>query len=156
MSKTKQVKLHVLTLGGAAAFWATTVITSLFPIAAGYRAAFSNWSIQTVWINSLIAGLLIGSCISYLLRRFYKKIPTKNPIIKSVILSTVALVVAILLIDVPMSLHGKGNAIYYFLIGVFFNAVRFLLLGLVIGCLYKRLYNGDRKLLLEVAAKTKG
>ncbi len=137
-------ELYKLTIGGGVAFWATTIATSLLPIAAEYRAAFSKWSwnIQTVWVDSLLAGMIIGCCVSYSLLRFFDKIPTKNPILKSVILSFVALVIAIILIDVPRSflLLGPSDALYYFLIGVMFNAARFLFLGLVIGYLYKRLY----------------
>jgi hypothetical protein len=135
-------KLYKLTIGGGVVFWATTIATSLLPIAAEYRAAFSNWSIQTVWVDSLFVGLIIGCGISYFLLRFFDKIPTKNPILKSAILSFVALVIAIILIDVPRSflLPGPSDALYYFLIGVMFNAARFLFLGLVIGYLYKRLY----------------
>jgi hypothetical protein len=133
-------KLLKLTIGGGVVFWVTTIATSLLPIAAEYRAAFSNWSIQTVWVGSLPAGMIIGCCVSYSLLRFYEKIPTKDPILKSVILSAIALVIAIVLIDVPMIFHGSSDALYYFLIGVMFNAVRFLFLGAVIGYLYKRLY----------------
>ena len=135
-------KLFILTIGGGVVFWATTFVTSLLPIAAEYRAAYSNWSIQTVWVASLPAGMIIGCCVSYFLLRFFDKIPTKNPIIKSVILSFIALVIAIILIDVPQSFLplGSSDALYYFLIGVMFNAARFLSLGLVIGYLYKRLY----------------
>jgi len=128
-------KLYKLTIGGGVVFWATTIATSLLPIAAEYRAAFSNWSIQTVWVDSLFVGLIIGCGISYFLLRFFDKIPTKDPILKSVILSFVALVIAIILIDVPRSflLLGPSDALYYFLIGVMFNAARFLFLGLAIG-----------------------
>ena len=133
-------KLFKLTIGGGVVFWATTIATSLLPIAAEYRAAFSNWSIQTVWVDSLLVGMIIGCCVSYFLLRFFDKIPTKNPILKSVILSFVALVIAIILIDVPRSFYGPSDALYYFLIGVMFNVARFLFLGLVIGYLYKRLY----------------
>ena len=135
-------KLYKLTIGGGVVFWVTTIATSLLPIAAEYRAAFSNWSIQTVWVDSLLVGMIIGCCVSYFLLRFFEKIPTKNPILKSVILSFIALVIAIILIDVPRSflLHGPSDALYYFLIGVMFNAARFLFLGLVIGYLYKRLF----------------
>jgi Na+/phosphate symporter len=135
-------KLFILTIGGGVVFWATTIATSLLPIAAEYRAAFSNWSIQTVWVDSLLVGMIIGCCVSYFLLRFFDKIPTKNPILKSVILSFVALVIAIILIDVPRSflLPGPSDALHYFLIGVMFNVARFLFLGLVIGYLYKRLY----------------
>jgi NhaP-type Na+/H+ or K+/H+ antiporter len=87
-------------------------------------------------------GLIIGCCVSWSLLRFFERIPTKDPILKSVILSSIALVIAILLIDVPQSfvLFKSDGAVYYFLIGVLFNAARFLFLGLVIGYLYKRLY----------------
>jgi hypothetical protein len=138
-------KLYKLTIGGGVVFWAITIATSLLPIAAEYRAAFSNWSIQTVWVDSLLVGMIIGCCVSYFLLRFFDKIPTKNPILKSGILSFIALVIAIILIDVPQSFLGPSDALgyhslYYFLIGVMFNVPRFLFLGIVIGYLYKRLY----------------
>lgn len=128
-----------LALAGGAAFWVTTLATSLLPIAAKYRAAFSDWSIQTVWFSSLIAGLIIGCFVSYFLLRFFPRIPSDSPILKSVVLSSIALVIAIILIDAPMLLHTQGSALYFFFIGVAFNAARFLLLGIVIGYLYKKL-----------------
>jgi asparagine N-glycosylation enzyme membrane subunit Stt3 len=136
--------LFILTIGGGVAFWVTTIATSLLPIAAEYRAAFSNWSIQTVWVDSLLVGMIIGCCVSYSLLRFIDKNPTKNPILKSTILSCIALVIATLLIDVPRSIIGPSHALYYFLIGVIFNVVRLLFLGLAIGYLYKRLYGVAR------------
>ncbi len=56
--------LLMLTIGGAAAFWATTVATSLLPIAAEYRAAHTNRKVQTVWVDSLFVGLIIGCGVS--------------------------------------------------------------------------------------------
>ncbi len=53
-------KLFKLTIGGGLVFWATTIATSLLPIAAEYRAAYSDWSIQTVWVVSLPMGMIIG------------------------------------------------------------------------------------------------
>lgn len=140
------MKTLILTIGGGAVFWGTTIATSLLPIAAEYRAAFSNWSIRTVWIASLPVGMVVGCCVCYVLLRFFEKIPTRDPILKSVILSFAALVIATTLIDVPRSslLLGPGDALHYFLIGVLFNAARFLLLGLMIGYLYKRLYGSMR------------
>ena len=88
-------------------------------------------------------GMIIGCCVSYFLLRFFDKIPTKNPILKSVMLSFIALVIAIILFDVPQIFIGPSDAfdaLYYFLIGVMFNVTRFLVLGIVIGYLYKRLY----------------
>jgi hypothetical protein len=85
-------------------------------------------------------GTIIGFCVSYFLVRFFDKIPTSNPITKSVMLSLIALVIAVILIDVPQSFFGSGHTVelYYFLIGGIFNLVRFLFLGLAIGYLYKR------------------
>jgi hypothetical protein len=145
MSYVFYMRALILTIGGGLVFWATTIATSLLPIAAEYRAAFSNWSIQTVWIDSLLVGMIIGCCVSYFLLRFFDKIPTRDPILKSVILTLIALVIAIILIDVPRSflLPGPSDALHYFLIGVMFNAARFLFLGLVIGYLYKSLYKGS-------------
>lgn len=128
-----------LAIGGGLVFWATTVATSLLPIAAEYRAAYSNWSIQTVWVDSLFVGLIFGGGVSFFLLRFFDKLPTKNPILKSGTLGLVALVIATILVDVPKIFlaPGPGDALYYFIIGVVFNAVRFLLLGFAIGYLYK-------------------
>jgi hypothetical protein len=136
------MKALILTIGGGLVFWVTTIATSLLPIAAEYRAAYSNWSIQTVWVDSLLVGMIIGCCVSYSFLRLFEKIPTKDPILKSAILGFVALVIATILIDVPRSflLPGPSDALHYFLIGIMFNVARFLFLGLVIGYLYKRLY----------------
>jgi hypothetical protein len=136
------MKALILTIGGGLVFWVTTIATSLLPIAAEYRAAYSNWSIQTVWVDSLLVGMIIGCCVSYSFLRLFEKIPTKDPILKSAILGFVALVIATILIDVPRSflLPGPSDALHYFLICIIFNVARFLFLGLVIGYLYKRLY----------------
>ena len=145
-------KLFKLTIAGGMVFWATTIATSLLPIAAEYRVAYSNWSIQTVWVYSLLMGMIIGYGVSYFLLRYFDKIPSKNPILKSMIISFIALIIAVILIDVPQSFFGMSNsfdALYYFLIGVMFNAARFLLLGIVIGYLYNErtysLFKGDKK-----------
>ena len=130
-------ELFRLTMGGGAVFWLTTIATSLLPVAARYRAAFSNWSIQAVWIGSLLVGMIIGCCVSYSLLRFQAKIPAKDPILKAVILSAFMLVIALALVDAPMIFRGSGDALYYFLIGVVFNITRFLFLGIAIGCLHK-------------------
>ena len=75
-----------------------------------------------------------------ILRGFLSKLP-QNPILTSVILSSIALVIATVLIDVPRSLlqPGPSDALHYFLIGATFNVARFLLLGLAIGYLYTKL-----------------
>ncbi|MBY8986777.1 MAG: hypothetical protein KGD65_17020, partial [Candidatus Lokiarchaeota archaeon] len=94
-------------------------------------------------VESLIGGLIIGFFVSYFLLRFFDKIPTKNPILKSVILSLIALIIVTILLEVPSSfLTPTSDALRYFLIGLLFNVLRILALGIVIGYLYKRLYKG--------------
>lgn len=95
------LKLSKLAIGGGVVFWVTTIAISFLPIAAEYRTAFSKASIQTVWVASLPAGLIIGFCVSYSLLRFFDKIPTKNPIQISVIISIIALTIATILTLVP-------------------------------------------------------
>ena len=135
-------KLFILTIGGGVVFWLTTIAISLLPVAAEYRSAFSKANIQTVWVASLPAGLIIGCCVSYSLLRFFDKIPTKNPILKSVIISLIALVIATILTLVPHSFLGQRDVLHYFLIGILLDAPRFLFLGIGIGYLYRRLYKG--------------
>jgi len=136
MAQSKDIwrKIVVLAVVGGLAFWATSIATSLLPIAADYRVA--RWSAQTVWVGSLPAGLIIGFFVSYFLLRFFDKIPTKNPILKSVILSFAAIVV----IEVLSTFGNPSNAYVYLLTDTVMNIPRILALGIVIGYLYKRLY----------------
>ena len=136
-------------MGGGVVFWAATIAISLLPIAAEYRAAVSNASIQTVWVASLPVGMLIGCGASYCLLRFFNAIPTRNPILKSVILSVIALALSTLLIEVPQSLLRTSDPWRYLLIGIMLNVPRFLMLGMAIGYLTNAhahsLFNGGEK-----------
>jgi hypothetical protein len=132
--------LFKLTIGGGIAFWMITIAVSLLPIAAEYRAA--RWSAETVWVGSLPAGLIIGFLVSFFLVRFFGRIPTKNPIPKSMILSLIAFVIATILLEAPASL-GTSDALNYFLFGTMLNVPRFLFVGVAIGYLCKRLYKGS-------------
>jgi len=139
MAQSKDIwrKIVVLAVVGGLAFWAVSIATSLVPITVDYRAA--RWSAETVWVGSLPAGLIIGFLLSFVLIRFFDKIPTKNPILKSVILSIIALVISTILLEAPSS-FGTSNALYYFLFGTILNVPRFLILGVVVGYLCKTLY----------------
>ena len=145
MAQSKDIwrKIVVLAVAGGLAFWAISIATSIVPITADYRVA--RWSAETVWVGSLPAGLVIGFFVSFFLIRFFDKIPTKNPILKSV-LSMIALAIGTILLEAPAS-FGTSDALYYFLFGTMLNVPRFLFVGIVIGYLYKRLYG------LEIAKK---
>ena len=132
----------ILAIVGGLAFFAITFAISLLPIAAEYRAAESISNIQTVWVGGLLVGLIIGCFVSYFLLRFFDKIPTNNPILKSVILSFIPYVMVLILLGVATSLL-EGDALQVFLIGAMLNIIRFLFVGIVIGYLYKRLYKGS-------------
>jgi hypothetical protein len=141
MTQSKDVwrKIAVLAVVGGLAFWVATLAISLTPTAADYRVAESIASIQLVWVGGFIIGLIMAGFISYILVRFYGKIPMKNPILKSLILSFIALVILLLLIEVPSALR-TGDASYYFLVGVLLNVPRFFVFGIVVGYLFKRMY----------------
>ena len=132
-------KLYKLTLGGGVIFWAANFAISRTPIAAEYRAALSI-SYFPMLLESLLGGLIIGFCVSYFLLRFFDKIPTKNSISKSVTLSFIVLIIVTILIGGPSSFLTTSDVLRYFLIGTIFNVLRILALGIVVGYLYKRLY----------------
>jgi NhaP-type Na+/H+ or K+/H+ antiporter len=144
MTQSKEIwrRVLLLTLAGGSAFWVANFAISLTPIAAEYRAALSI-SYRPMLLEALLGGLIIGFCVSYFLFRFFDKIPTKNPILKSVILSFIFLIIATMLIEVPAKfLTAISDALRYFLISIMFNIIRILALGIVIGYLYKRLSKG--------------
>jgi Na+/melibiose symporter-like transporter len=142
MTQSKEIwrKMLVLAIVGGLAFWITNFAISLTPIAAEYRVGLSI-SYFPMLLEALVGGLIIGFGVSFFLVRFFDKIPTKNPILKSVILSSIALILFTILLEVPAKfLTNTNDAVHYFLIGTLFNVLRILALGIVIGYLYKRLY----------------
>jgi hypothetical protein len=144
MIRLKEIwrKTLILAIAGGSGFWVANFAISRTPIAAEYRAALSI-SYLPMLLESLVGGLIIGFCVSYFLLRFFDKIPTRNPILKSVILSFIALIIVTFLIEVPASfLTTTSNALRYFLIGAMFNALRILALGIVIGYLHSKLNGG--------------
>jgi hypothetical protein len=136
-------KLFKLTIGGGVVFWAITFAFSLFPIAAELRAALSISYVQMILVESLTGGMIISCGLSYILLRFFDKIPPKNPILKSVILSFVALGIVSILVGVAAS--RTSDALHIFLLGVTLNIPRFLFVGIVISYLYKKLQKGFPK-----------
>jgi len=155
MTRSKVIwrNVFVLAVAGGLAFWLANFAISRAPIAAEYRTALSI-SYYPMLLESLIGGLIIGSCVSYFLLRFFDKIPTKNPILKSVILSFIALIIVTILIGSPSSFLATSDVLRYFLIGTIFNVLRILALGIGIGYLYKRMYIGvDPSLIVSKSAQ---
>ncbi len=145
MTQSKGIwrRVVILAIVGGLAFWVTNFAISLTPIAAEYRAGLSI-SYFPMLLEALVGGLIIGFGVSFFLLRFFDKIPTKNPILKSLILSSIALIIVTILLEVPAKfLTNTNDALHYFLIGALFNVLRILALGIVIGYLYKRLYKGS-------------
>src|SRR3990172_8321458 len=143
MAQSKEIwrKASILAIAGGLGFWVANFAISLTPIAAEYRAALSI-SYFPMLLESLLGGLIIGFCVSYFLLRLFDKIPTKNPIIKSVILSSIVLIMVTILIGGPSSFLATSDVLRYFLIGTMFNVIRILALGIGIGYLCDKLNGG--------------
>ena len=129
-------KLFTLAAAGGVAFWIVDFAMALSPISAEYMAAFSISSLPLALVEALVGGLVIACFVSFFLLRFFEKIPTKNPILKSVILSFAAIAV----IEVLSTFGNPSNVYVYLLVDTVMNIPRILALGIVIGYLYKKLY----------------
>ena len=141
MKNSKEIwkKALVLTLVGGLAFWLANFAISRTGIAADYRAAMSI-SYYPMLLESLIGGLVIGVGVAYPLLRFFDRIPAKDPILKSIFLSSVVLVIVTILLGGPSSFYATNNVLRYFIIGTAFNVIRILALGFAIGFVSKRHY----------------
>jgi flagellar biosynthesis protein FliR len=131
---SSEVSKNVLRLAvaGGMAFWVANFLTSLTPIAAEYRADLSI-SYLPMLVESLLGGLVIGFCVSYFLTRSFDKIPAENPVLKSVIISFIALAI----IEAFAMLVNLNQDPADLLTGAVLNLPRFLALGTVVGYLYR-------------------
>ena len=143
----------VLTLVGGLAFWLANFAISRTAIAAEYRAAMSI-SYYPMLLESLIGGLIIGLWVSFPLLRFYDRIPAKDPILKSVFLSSLVLVIVTIVLGGPSSFFATSNVLRYFIIGTVFNVIRITALGIAIGYVCKRLHREVQS--TEVVASPSG
>jgi hypothetical protein len=155
MKNSKRIwkKALVLTLVGGLAFWLANFAISRTPIAAEYRAAMSI-SYYPMLLESLIGGLIIGLWVAYPLLRFYDRIPVKDPILKSVLLSSIVLVLVTIMLGGPSSFYATNNIFRYFIIGTVFNVIRITALGLAIGYVYKKRFSESKP--SEVAVNPAG
>ena len=127
-------KLLSMVVIGGVAFWITDFIMAVSPIAAAYKAAFSFSSLPVALVEALAGGLVIAFCISFVLLRFFDRIPGKNPIVKALILSFGTMVI----IESLSALGDPTHASVYLLLDTGMNAPRFLALGLVIGYVFEK------------------
>jgi hypothetical protein len=127
-------KLLMLAAAGGAAFWITDFVMAVSPIASAYKAAFSISSLPVALVEALAGGLVIAFCVSFVLLRFFDRIPGKNSIHKALILSFSAMAI----IEVLSALANPAHASIYLLLDTGMNVPRFLALGVVIGYLYDK------------------
>ena len=121
------------TLAGGLAFWVANFAISLTPVAAAYRAAFSipYWPMT---IAALAGGLLIAGCVSGLLLAVQDRLPGGNAIVRSMLLSLMAMgVIEAFSIRVDID-----RLSLFHVIGVAMNVPRFVALGVAIGWLFER------------------
>lgn len=139
VTKSKGILKNTFILSGVGglAFWLANFAISRTAIAAEYRAAMSI-SYYPMLLEALIGGLIIGFWVSYLLLRFFDRIPVKDPILKSFFLSLIVLVIVTILLGGPSSFSTTGNVWRYFIIGTVFNLIRILALGVAIGYVCKQ------------------
>ena len=146
-------KVFVLTLVGGLAFWLANFAISRTDIAAEYRDAMSI-SYFPMLLESLIGGLIIGLLVSFLLLRFYNRIPAIDPIQKSVLLSSLVLVIVTVVLGGPSSFFATNMVIRYFIIGTVFNVIRITTLGIAIGYVCKKRFSESKP--TEVAVNPAG
>ena len=141
MKNKKEIlkRVLVLTLVGGLAFWLANFAISRTAVAADYRAAMSV-SYYPMLLESLIGGLIIGLWVSYPLVRFFDWIPAKDPVMKSVFLSSLVLIFITITLGGPSSFSATNNVTRYFIIGTVINVIRITALGLAIGWVCKRRY----------------
>lgn len=146
-------KVLPLTLVGGLAFWLANFAISRTAIAAEYRTAMSI-SYNAMLLESLVGGLMIGLWVSFPLLRFYNRIPAKDPILKSVLLSSLVLVIVTVVLGGPSSFFATNNVLRYFIIGTVFNVIRITALGIAIGYVCKKQFGTSEP--TEIAVKPAG
>ncbi|WP_229232370.1 hypothetical protein [Sinomonas cyclohexanicum] len=131
-------RASILALVGGLAFWLANLAISLTPVAAEYRAALGIAYVPML-IEALLGGLIVGFIVGYSMLRLFGRIPTGGPLTKSLVLTTVVLVVATLALEAPTKfLTALSEPWRYFIIGTVFNVIRFVALAVAVGSLYGR------------------
>ena len=120
-------------VAGAAAFWAVTLLLSLTPAAAEYRAALSI-RYGSMLAQAAVGGLLIGVIVSWALLRFPRRIPGPTTMAKSLTLSVIVLLVVTVMVEAPAKFTGALDDPWrYLLAALVLNVLRIGALATVIG-----------------------
>lgn len=120
-------------VAGAVAFWSANLVISLTPIAAAYRSAFSIAYVPML-VQAAVGGLLIATVVALVLVRYPERVPGTGPLSQALWLSTAALVLVTVFVEVPSKLRsGVSDPGHWLLVATTFNVIRVLALGLAIG-----------------------
>ena len=122
---------YKLAIVGAIAFWLAAAATRLVvPDTFGFTPTplFSA--------GILFRSVVVGLSVSYYLVLYFDKIPSKSPILKSVILSIIALVI----FGGITTLFYFDEALNFILEYFLYNVAAFAASGVVIGLVYQKLY----------------
>jgi hypothetical protein len=99
--------------------------------------------------GTLFLCAIVSFSVSYYLIRYYDRLPFTNPIMKSIILSTLALVIL-----GALSALAAGNS-FYFMVYLFYGAADFTATGVVVGFVYARTYGPQSPVALVVSQAKK-
>ena len=146
MTTSAEVWRRVLPMAvaGGMGFWVANLAISLTPIAAEYRAALSIPYVPMLF-EALLGGLVIALGVSWILVRHPGVLPPGRRLAKSLYASAIALIAVTVAIEIPSKfIANPAGSLRYFLVGAAFNAVRILVLGLVIGTLGQARAGQDR------------
>jgi NhaP-type Na+/H+ or K+/H+ antiporter len=132
-------RIALLTCVGGLGFWIANFAISLTPLAAEYRETLGIQYFSML-LEALLGGLLIGCCVSYCLVRFFDRIPSTSPMVKSLLLCSAVFVVVTVVVEGPAKFGtAMSDAPRYFLVAALFNGLRILALGVAVGYLLGRL-----------------
>lgn len=113
---------------GGLAFWLVNFLISLTPLGATYRAGLSI-SYAPMLVESLLGGLVVGWVVSFVLLRFFDRIPGDGPIRKSFVLTVAALFV----IEIASVVLDLDQPFVYLVLGLGINGLRFSALAWAVG-----------------------
>jgi hypothetical protein len=121
------------TLIGGTVFWLLGLATALLPIPHEF-GIFSGSLSGTGLVALLLGALFVALWVSFYFIYFFDKIPTQNPVLKSVIVSFLGLLIIGFL---GIFLNLKNPASFY-LYDLAVNGPRTLALGVAVGYSYQR------------------